>query len=135
MSMMFPLVETKVCVDMDGQGVRWGGRIPCARRSFITRWLWRPPRDTAGLPSSPNQRCDHMAPITQSILNPQNAVLSTSAYRINDLGAFVDLGDVELLLEEDGRLLVGGFDDARDEDAGRRQSELMELIHSKIKTD
>lgn len=35
---------------------------------------------------------------------------------IDDLGSFFEVGNLELLLEKDGRLLVRGLDNARNED-------------------
>lgn len=36
-----------------------------------------------------------------------------SAYSVNDSSSFLHIGDLELLLEEDRCLLVGGLDDPR----------------------
>lgn len=41
---------------------------------------------------------------------------SLRAYSIDDPPAFLEVGDLEFLLEEDGRLLIRGFDDAGHED-------------------
>jgi hypothetical protein len=43
------------------------------------------------------------------------------AYGIDDFGAFLDIRNLELLLEENRRLLIGGLDDTRYKDMiGRR---------------
>jgi len=41
---------------------------------------------------------------------------STCTHGIHDLSTFLKVSDLELLLEEDGCLLVGGLDDSLDED-------------------
>jgi hypothetical protein len=41
---------------------------------------------------------------------------TTSAYSVNNLAPFFCIGDLELLLKKNGRLLVGGLNNARNED-------------------
>lgn len=43
------------------------------------------------------------------------------ANSVDDLGALLNVGDLELLLEEDGRLLVGGFNNASNKEVVRRR--------------
>jgi len=50
----------------------------------------------------------------------------TSAYSVNNLAPFFGIGDLELLLEENGRLLVGRLDNARHKDGIRRRRCRME---------
>lgn len=45
---------------------------------------------------------------------------ATSAYSVYNLGTFLQIGHLQLLLKEDGRLLVGGLNDARYEEGVRR---------------
>jgi hypothetical protein len=42
-------------------------------------------------------------------------LVATGTYGIDDLGTFVSIGHFEFLLQENGSLLVRGFDYARDE--------------------
>ena len=42
-------------------------------------------------------------------------LVATGTYGIDDLGAFVSISNLEFLLQEDGGLLIRGFDDTRDE--------------------
>src|SRR5712672_1318656 len=41
---------------------------------------------------------------------------SLSTYSVNDLGTFIRIGNLEFLLEKYGRLLVRGFNNARDKE-------------------
>lgn len=53
--------------------------------------------------------------------------LETScAYSVDNLGTFLDVSDLEFLLEEDGRLLVRRLDDASYEGMIRRRRRRME---------
>jgi hypothetical protein len=51
---------------------------------------------------------------------------TTSAYSVNDLAPFFGIGNLEFLLKENGRLLVGGLDNARHEDGIWRRGCRME---------
>lgn len=49
-------------------------------------------------------------------------LITTSADGIHDLGSLVCVSDLEFLLQENGRLLIGRLDDTHDEELiGRRR--------------